>query len=217
MVTKTKTTEKQGSTNKPSRPRPDAVLVKPAEGKSYADVLQKIKDSVDPCITQTVFKTIRCIRGEKVVLELQSTQSKNQFSDEVRQAVRSDAADVWGSIPKTTLEIHDIDACATEDEVRQAIAQAGVGGDLVICLTDPNNRGQRLATANVQETETLKLLKTGELKVGWVICRVRRRIPLVRCFRCLDYGHHARDCKGTDRSQRIVITNRTAYYVLTWR
>ena len=45
-----------------------------------------------------------------------------------------------------------------------------------------------------------KLLKAGKYKVGWVICRVRRRIPLVRCFRCLGYGHHSRDCKGIDRS-----------------
>ena len=62
-VTKSKTTEKQGSTNKLRRPRAKAVLVKPAEGKSYADVLHKIKDSVDPSTTQTVFKTIRCTRG----------------------------------------------------------------------------------------------------------------------------------------------------------
>ena len=132
----------------------------------YANVLQKIKDSVDPSTTQTLFKTIRFTRGGEVLLELQSTQNKTQFSDEVRRAVGSDAADLRDSIPKTTLEIRDIDACATEDEVRQAIAQAGVGGDLVIRLTDANNRGQRLAIAIAQETEAIKLLKTGKLKVG---------------------------------------------------
>ena len=85
-------------------------------------------------------------------------------------------------------------------KLRQAVAQAGVGGEIEIRLTDANSRGQRLAIASVQETEALKLLKTGKIKVGWVICRVRRRIPLDRCLRCLGYGHHARDCKGTDRS-----------------
>jgi len=155
---------------------------------------------VDPSTTQTLFKTIRCTRGGEVLLELQSTQNKTQFSDEVRRAVGSDAVDVRDSIPKTTVEIRDIDACTTENEVRQAIIQAGVEGDLVIRLTNANNRGQRLAIATAQETEAVKLLKTGKLKVGWVICRVRRRTPLVRCFRCLDYGHHARDCKGTDRA-----------------
>ena len=152
-VTKTQTTvQKQGSNNKLRRSRSEAVLIKPAEDKTYANMLQKIKDSVDPSTTETLFKTIRCTRGGEVLLELQSTQNKTQFSDEVRRAVESDAADVRDSISKTTLEIRDIDACATEDEVRQAIAQAGVGGDILIRLTDANNRGQRLAIATAQET-----------------------------------------------------------------
>ena len=46
-VSKTQTIEKQGTTNKPRWPRTEAVLVKPAEGKTYADVLQKIKDAVN--------------------------------------------------------------------------------------------------------------------------------------------------------------------------
>ena len=53
--------------------------------------------------------------------------------------------------------------------MRQAIAQAGVGGEIEIRLPEANNRGLRLAIASVQETEALKLLKTGKLKVGWVI------------------------------------------------
>ena len=113
-----------------------------------------------------MFKTIRCTREGEVLLELQSTQNKTQFSDEVRRAVGSDATDVRDSIPKTTIEIRDIDACATVGEVRQAITQTGVGGEIEIRLTDANNRGQRLAIASVQETEALKLLKTGKLKVG---------------------------------------------------
>ena len=94
------------------------MLVKPAEGKTYADVLQNIEDAVNPSTTQTVFKTIRCTRGGEVLLELQSTQNKTQFIDEVRRGVGSDATDVRDSIPKTTIEIRDIDACATVDEVR---------------------------------------------------------------------------------------------------
>ena len=116
-MSKTQTKEKQGTTNKPRRPRAEAVRVNPAEGKTHPQPI--------PC-------SKRLDVGEEVLLELQSTQNKIQFSDEVRRAVGSDATNVRDSIPKTTIEIRDIDACATVDEVRQAITQTGVGGEIEI-------------------------------------------------------------------------------------
>ena len=91
-MTKTPDTEKRSSSNKPRRQRTEAVPVKPAEGKSYADVLQKIKVGVDPSATNTVYKTIRCSRGGDVLLELQSTENKAEFSKAVKQVVGTDAA-----------------------------------------------------------------------------------------------------------------------------
>ena len=98
-MTKTPATEKRSSSNKPRPQRTETVLVKPAEGKSYADVLQKIEVGVDPSATNTVFKTIRCTRGGDVLLELQSTQNKAEFSEAVKQAVGTDAAAIHG-VPK---------------------------------------------------------------------------------------------------------------------
>lgn len=31
--------------------------------------------------------------------------------------------------------------------------------------------------------------------------RVRERVEIMRCFRCLGFGHRAGDCKGTDRAK----------------
>ena len=92
----------------------------------------------------------------------------------------------------------------------RADTQAGVGGELAIRIIDANNRGQRLAIVTVQETEATKILKVEKLKVGWVICRIRRRIPLVRCLRRLGYGH-ARDCKGIDRSNTCYKCGQTGH------
>ena len=104
-----------------------------------------------------------------------------------------------------------MDACTSEEDVRGVIIQARVGGELAIRIIDANNRGERLAIVSVQESEATKLLKVRKLKVGWIICRVRCRIPLVRCFRCLGYGHHARDCKGIDRSNTCYKCGQTGY------
>lgn len=36
--------------------------------------------------------------------------------------------------------------------------------------------------------------------IVWVVCRVREKIDIRQNFRCWTFGHLARDCKGTDRS-----------------
>ena len=38
------------------------------------------------------------------------------------------------------------------------------------------------------------------MKVGWIYSRIRERIQVARCFKCLGYGHHANHCGGPDRS-----------------
>ena len=88
-----------------------------------------------------------------MLLELQSTQNKAEFSEAVKQAVETDAAAIRGSVPKTTLEIRDMDACTTEEDVRGAITQAGVGGELANRITDAYNCGQCLVIVTVQKSE----------------------------------------------------------------
>ena len=83
--------------------------------------MQKIKVGVDPSATNTVFKTIRCTRGGDILLELQFIQNKAEFSEAVKQAVGTKAAAIRGSVSKTTLEIRDMDACTTEEDVRGPI------------------------------------------------------------------------------------------------
>ena len=155
-MTKTPATEKRSSCNKSRRQRTEVVLVKPAEGKSYADVLQKIKVGVDPSATNTVFKAIRCTRGGDVLLELQSTQNKAEFSEAVKQAVGTDAAAIRGSVPKTTLEIRDMDACMTEEDVRGAITQAGAGDELTIRITDANKVAKKALQWSINKSKKAK-------------------------------------------------------------
>ena len=71
-----------------------------------------------------------------------------------------------------------MDACTTEEDVRGAITQAGVGLELAIRITNANNRGQRLAIVTVQESEATKLLKVGKpknVKLRRILHRSRRK------------------------------------------
>uniref|UniRef100_A0ABD2W261 CCHC-type domain-containing protein n=1 Tax=Trichogramma kaykai TaxID=54128 RepID=A0ABD2W261_9HYME len=44
-------------------------------------------------------------------------------------------------------------------------------------------------------------LKLGNIRIGWVNCRIRGREEAARCYRCWSPGHMAACCKGPDRTE----------------
>ena len=47
----------------------------------------------------------------------------------------------------------------------------------------------------------LKLLKATHIKIGWVSCRVRRKMKINECYRCLGFDHMVANYRRTDRSR----------------
>ncbi|XP_056643829.1 DNA-binding protein HEXBP-like [Diorhabda sublineata] len=39
------------------------------------------------------------------------------------------------------------------------------------------------------------------VRIGWAPCQVRARVKITRCFKCLEFGHRTKECKGTDNSK----------------
>lgn len=40
------------------------------------------------------------------------------------------------------------------------------------------------------------LLKKEKVYIGWQIVKVEDHLDIIRCFKCLGYGHFARECKN---------------------
>lgn len=53
-----------------------------------------------------------------------------------------------------------------------------------------------IAEVNTETRE--KLLEEEKIKIGWKICKVQEYIRIVRCFKCCDYYHFAKDCTGEE-------------------
>jgi len=106
----------------------------------------------------------------------------------------------------TEVEIVDIDAAATSDEVLDALrlhatrTSGSTTVDQAISVTGlwATRVGLQVATAKLPVNLARGLEK---IRIGWTQCRVRaRRPPPLRCFRCHGFGHHSSDCRGTDMS-----------------
>ncbi|XP_060530481.1 uncharacterized protein LOC132704485 [Cylas formicarius] len=131
---------------------------------------------------------------------------KTEDSTAFTAAIKT-AADNIGTvrtlIPTATIEILDLDGVSTESYVRDALGRDFTANLEIkrVNLTKVTQRGQRAAFCEIDETNAVKALNKARIKVGWVSYRVRPVAKVVRCARCLGYGHAMHSCKGPGRSK----------------
>ena len=188
------------------RVRPDALLIKKSEEMSFADLLRKVK--VDPTLTTLGEKvsSIRQTHSGDLLLELQTTGDQPQtskFRDQLATAI-GDGTSVKGLTQETLLVIKDIDEVTTSEEVREAV-EAQFDDVRSVCTVKSLTkayRGTQTAVISIPNTIAGKVLEVGKVRIGWVSCRIREKIQIIRCFKCHGFGHLSWNCRsGADRSK----------------
>ena len=93
-------------------------MLKPAEGKTYADILSTIRTAVKPEDSGIEVRSIRQTRASQVLLELKGSTATSRaiFSDALKAAT-GDNCTVEELVPRVVLEIRDLDRCTSEEEV----------------------------------------------------------------------------------------------------
>ena len=116
-----------------------------------------------------------------------------------------DKAVVSSMIPKTLLEIRDIDETVDKEEAVQAI-----GRELNLpaeqlrgsCRLFSGYGRMQIATVLLPTEQARKLLNKGKIRIGgWIECRIREKYQVTRCYKCLGFGHISKICRGPDRSK----------------
>ena len=187
-----------------SRRRPEALIIKVSENLSYSDALKTLRTKINPDDTGTEIRSVRKTAKGDVLIELEGqAEIKKEFRAAVVGAFGNPLA-VANLVPRTSVEIRDLDDLTTEDEVRKVLADKLQldREEITVFLTNPNSRLQRMAIVEMPEKGVDLLMESARIRMGFVNCRVRRRVQVTRCFKCMGYGHLARDCKGPDRSRQ---------------
>nr|AMS38368.1 hypothetical protein [Bactrocera tryoni] len=190
----------QKGNNRPKR-QTEAVIIKPAEGNSYAEVLKNIRSKVDLKEAEVKIKGIRKTRAGALLLELEKGQSTKASFCEALKSTLKETATVADLKTKATIEIRDLDSLTTKEEVAGAVKEAlqDPTEDLTINITAPNTREQVRAYITLDQDRADTLMRQARIKIGWVNCRLRLKETPKRCFRCFGPGHLTWDCKGPDR------------------
>ncbi|XP_018796551.1 PREDICTED: uncharacterized protein LOC108973628 [Bactrocera latifrons] len=169
----------------------ETVIIKPAEGNSYAEVLKCIRSKVNIREGEVKIKGIRKTRAGAALLELEKGQSiKASFCEALKTTLR-ESATVADLKPKATIEIRDLDSLSTKEEVAEAVKEVLQDSieDLTISIT----------YITLDEDKADILIRQARIKIDWVNCRLRLEETPKICFRCFGPGHLAWDCKGPDR------------------
>lgn len=181
--------------------KPEAVLIKPSDGHTYADVLRNLRSQIN---TEEALKIrgIRKTRNGAILLEL--NRGEKIVPTLVKSVTKTvqDMAEVSELKPTGTVEIRDLDSLTTQDEVEAAVQKLlkSPSEDMNIRITAPNQRELVRAFITLPLENARKLTDAKNIRIGWVNARIRTYTPAKRCFRCFGFGHTRVNCKGLDRS-----------------
>ena len=131
---------------------------------------------------------------------LDKGSNKEELTAEVRTVVES-LGEVRADSQKVTLEIRGLELLAIKEEVKVELRKSlrNEQMNLEVKVLNPNLSGLKLTVVVLPE-ESVKLEERSHLKLGMTSCWVRRRVVVTRCFRCLEFGHQRKSCKGKYRS-----------------
>lgn len=183
------------------RPTTERIIVK-SGNTSYADLLKTVKDKVDLDEVDIQIKTIKKTREGDLLLEVSGDKQKaGALKEAINRKIENKVSLINNEF---TLHVLDIDAALTKEEVETTIKDSVGNRDahtIRVKSMRPSRDGNQIATVHASRTAGNALVQKGRIKIGWVGCRIRERIEVTRCFKCLEFGHRKKDCKGDDRSK----------------
>jgi len=191
--------------------KPPAVLVKPSEGKTFAETVRTIRSCGLSAQEIGANVTMRETRDGSLLMELPKGAKSSAAAKTIASAISTKLGDSVGKViqlgVQVEVEIVDLDAVSSAAEVLEALRAAFPGDDPAAtaereAISDvriwPVRAGQQVATAKMSRHAASLITK---IPVGWTMCRVRPRShPPERCFKCQAFGHNSRSCTGPDRT-----------------
>lgn len=200
--------------------RPDALIIRTCGDVSYADILRQVKS--DPKLNDLGHNVRNIRKTEKGELLLELNKPAHQNIGEFRltvEEVLGTVAEVRALSHEVVIEIRDIDEVTTREDIYEALTNRSDDFKSLQPSAIKSLRraygGTQTATIGLSAILASRLVEAAKIRIGWVVCRIREKLSLRRCYKCLDYGHIAAKCKGTDHSDKCLKCGESGHKIVT--
>ena len=151
------------------RARPETVLIKPAEGMSYASILRGLKKRVNPDELGATVQGIRETRSKDLIVELKCSKKDRERLDTAFKEAVGASGIVRHLIPRIEVEIADLDPSIEAGDVEEAVRgffEQDSEIEFRVPLTKTPYRENKKAYVLLEEARALELLKVAQIKIG---------------------------------------------------
>lgn len=181
-----------------------------SETESYADLLKKLKKDVNIEQIGIEVVAVRKTRNGQLMLTIKGGDGgkMNSLKEEINTKVgKVDIKDNIGQ--RRILQIKNIDATMEDKEVEKIIRDTLKKEDkttIRVKAMSASYGENQMATIEAEEEEANELIEMGEIKIGWVKCKIIEKTYIKmekkRCYKCWEYGHIAEKCRGESKENR---------------
>lgn len=160
---------------------------------TFEDMLRKLKTNVTGNVTKDI-KTIKKTRAGDLLLEMDNEDNLQVLKEELKKHVgEAEVKSLRGN--SAAVHVYDVDAVTTAEELVAVVESVTGPGTITVTSMRPMAGSRQAATLESSGENVEKLLRQQNIRIGWSSCRIKKKIPINRCFNCGSISHMAKGCK----------------------
>lgn len=199
-------TKEDPKPKKARKQRAEALVVEVPEGVSHAEMIRKAKsDGSLKDMGENMARIRRTQKGDLLFELKRDPNVKSAAYKDLLESALGGGAKVRALSQMVTIQIRDLEETTTAEQVSEALNEQFQLSEQIEAKSIRIRKafaGTQTAELRLHEADANKLLELGKVKVGWTrnVIRCVEKTEVLRCFKCMGFGHMAKFCKGEDRT-----------------